>query len=116
MNRMNGANGFNSLRSGSDSNDVEAGFYGSDQDDKLRLTEEEKKTNHIASEQKRRQAIRDGFDRLTEMVPGLEGQGRSEGLVLKRTVDYLRQVLEERRQLIRQVEERGGKVHDSMRV
>src|SRR5206468_1851686 len=49
-----------------------------------RLTEQEKKTNHIASEQKRRMAIREGFDRLTEIVPGLEGQGRSESIVLKK--------------------------------
>lgn len=49
-----------------------------------RLTEQEKKNNHIASEQKRRLAIREGFDRLTEIVPGLEGQGRSESIVLKK--------------------------------
>lgn len=49
-----------------------------------RLSEQEKKNNHIASEQKRRMAIREGFDRLTEIVPGLEGQGRSENIVLKK--------------------------------
>lgn len=49
-----------------------------------RLSEQEKKNNHIASEQKRRMAIREGFDRLTEIVPGLEGQGRSESIVLKK--------------------------------
>lgn len=52
--------------------------------EKTRLTEQEKKNNHIASEQKRRLAIREGFDRLTEIVPGLEGQGRSESIVLKK--------------------------------
>jgi heteromeric Ino2p/Ino4p transcription factor len=50
-----------------------------------RLTESEKKTNHIASEQKRRMAIREGFDRLTEIVPGLEGMGRSESVVLQKS-------------------------------
>ncbi|KAM0259941.1 hypothetical protein ACHAQJ_003033 [Trichoderma viride] len=79
-------------------------------DDKPRLTEEEKKQNHIASEQKRRQAIREGFDRLTELVPGLEGQGRSEGLVLKRTVDYMREQLAQRQALIDRVEQAGGDV------
>jgi hypothetical protein len=54
-----------------------------------RLTEQEKKNNHIASEQKRRMAIREGFDRLTEMVPGLEGQGRSESIVLKKSESQL---------------------------
>ncbi|KAG6041645.1 hypothetical protein E4U41_003083 [Claviceps citrina] len=81
-------------------------------EEKPRLTEEEKKQNHIASEQKRRQAIREGFDRLTELVPGLEGQGRSEGLVLKRTVEYMRQQIEERRVLVEQIERSGGYVDD----
>lgn len=109
-------------------------------DDKPRLTEEEKKQNHIASgrqtrehggqptfeamavglvfiskltslvEQKRRQAIREGFDRLTELVPGLQGQGRSEGLVLKRTVDYMREQLAQRQALIERVEQAGGDI------
>lgn len=110
-------------------------------DEKPRLTEEEKKQNHIASgmkvhvvflillythipflntldlmrthiEQKRRQAIREGFDRLTELVPGLEGQGRSEGLVLKRTVDYMREQLSERQAIIDRIEQAGGDVDE----
>ncbi|KAH6609178.1 helix-loop-helix dna-binding domain-containing [Trichoderma cornu-damae] len=93
-------------------------------DDKPRLTEEEKKQNHIASGKygggaifgltlrvKRRQAIREGFDRLTELVPGLEGQGRSEGLVLKRTVDYMREQLVQRQVLIDRIEQAGGNVN-----
>ncbi|KAK5992644.1 hypothetical protein PT974_06059 [Cladobotryum mycophilum] len=79
-------------------------------DEKPRLTEEEKKQNHIASEQKRRQAIREGFDRLTELVPGLEGQGRSEGLVLKRTVEFMREQLKERQALVERIEQAGGDV------
>jgi heteromeric Ino2p/Ino4p transcription factor len=66
-------------------------------------------------EQTRRQAIREGFDRLTELVPGLEGQGRSESVVLKKTVDYIRAQLEERRKLIGRIEELGGQVEDGMR-
>lgn len=112
-------------------------------DEKPRLSEHEKKANHIASgmsfilvsafpgfpvfskedkltrdwiiEQKRRQAIREGFDRLTELVPGLEGQGRSESVVLKKTVDYMREQLAERRRLVAQVEELGGHVDEGMR-
>ena len=38
--------------------------------DKTRLTEAEKKQNHIISEQKRRQAIRQDFDRLSTITPG----------------------------------------------
>lgn len=58
-----------------------------------RLTEQEKKNNHIASEQKRRQAIREGFDRLAEIVPGMKGQGRSEAQMLTATVDEMRKQL-----------------------
>jgi len=98
-------------------------------DEKPRLSEHEKKQNHIASgqtilydlkhnsdiflEQKRRQAIREGFDRLTELVPGLEGQGRSESVVLKKSVDYMRAQLEERRNLVERIENLGGHVDES---
>ncbi|RQM05904.1 hypothetical protein DH86_00002230 [Scytalidium sp. 3C] len=84
-------------------------------DEKPRLSEHEKKANHIASEQKRRQAIREGFDRLTEIVPGLEGQGRSESIVLKKTVDFMRLQIEERKRLIERVEQLGGTVEDGMK-
>ncbi|OJJ45665.1 hypothetical protein ASPZODRAFT_159942 [Penicilliopsis zonata CBS 506.65] len=77
--------------------------------EKPRLTEQEKKNNHIASEQKRRAAIREGFDRLTELVPGLEGQGRSESIVLKKTVDFIRLQLQERQELIAEIESHGGR-------
>lgn len=69
-----------------------------------------------ALEQKRRQAIREGFDRLTEMVPGLEGQGRSEGLVLKRTVEYMRQQISERQEMIQRIEQSGGAVDHELRA
>lgn len=83
--------------------------------EKPRLTEQEKKNNHIASEQKRRQAIREGFDRLTELVPGLEGQARSESIVLKKSVDFMRQSVEERRSLVKAIEERGGVVPEGLK-
>ncbi|CAK7198555.1 hypothetical protein SEUCBS139899_001218 [Sporothrix eucalyptigena] len=89
---------------------------GSGVDEKPRLTELEKKQNHIASEQKRRQAIREGFDRMTELVPGLEGQGRSEGLVLQRTVEFMKQAIEERKRLISEIERRGGSVDEKDRL
>jgi len=68
--------------------------------DKLRLTEQEKKSNHIASEQKRRQAIREGFDEIADLVPGLQGQGRSEAIVLQGATAYMRKLLAERWQLV----------------
>ncbi|KAK2003907.1 hypothetical protein LX36DRAFT_565366 [Colletotrichum falcatum] len=81
-------------------------------EEKPRLTEAEKKQNHIASEQKRRQAIREGFDRLTELVPGLEGQGRSEGLVLKKTVEFMKEQLRQRQELVDRIESAGGEVDE----
>ncbi len=48
------------------------------------LTEAEKKANHIASEQKRRQNIRLGFDQLVEIVPTLSQCHRSEALILQK--------------------------------
>lgn len=89
---------------------------GASDKDKPRLSEQEKKHNHIASEQKRRAAIREGFDRLTELVPGLEGQGRSEGVVLRKTVDFMRLKLQERRDLVAEIEKKGGKVDESLRI
>lgn len=62
--------------------------------DRPRLTDEEKKANHIASEQKRRGAIRDGFDRLASMVPGMDGMGRSESVVLQGTIDEIAKRIE----------------------
>jgi len=79
------------------------------------LTEQEKKNNHIASEQKRRQAIREGFDRLTELVPGLEGQGRSESVVLRKSVDFMRKEVEERRTLVARIEALGGEVPENLK-
>ncbi len=48
-------------------------------------------------------------------MPGLEGQGRSEGIVLKKTVAYMREQLVERRELIRRIEENGGQVGDGLK-
>ncbi|KAE8377825.1 inosine triphosphate pyrophosphatase-like protein [Aspergillus bertholletiae] len=89
------------------SSSKQAGSSGAQDKEKPRLTEQEKKNNHIASEQKRRAAIREGFDRLTELVPGLEGQGRSESIVLRKTVDFIHMQLQERQELIAEIERRG---------
>lgn len=114
--------------------DGENGGSSGAQDDKPRLTEEEKKQNHIASgkflylffiiwhktdgygiEQKRREAIRAGFDRLCDLVPGLEGHGRSEGFVLKETVKYVREQLARRRELVEAAEARGVTVPEHLK-
>jgi heteromeric Ino2p/Ino4p transcription factor len=68
--------------------------------DRPRLTERQKKENHIRSEQKRREAIREGFDRLAAIVPGMEGQGRSEAVVLEATLQHMREQIAKRKELI----------------
>lgn len=101
--------------------------------DKPRLTEEQKRQNHITSgmfslliiltrakltshpEQKRRQGIRHGFDKLCEVVPGLEGQGRSEGHVLNETTRQLLDAIDERKRLVAEIERRGGAVPDHLK-
>ncbi|TPX40293.1 hypothetical protein SeMB42_g04252 [Synchytrium endobioticum] len=56
------------------------------------LTEDEKRANHIASEQKRRDLLRNGFASLVDLVPGLKGGagGSSKSMILERTVDFIR--------------------------
>ena len=75
--------------------------------DRPRLTEAQKKENHIRSEQKRREAIREGFDRLASIVPGMEGQGRSEAVVLEATIKYMREKIMEREQIIANAKAKG---------
>lgn len=48
------------------------------------LSDDQKKANHIASEQKRRANIRIGFDKLIDIVPTLSSGHRSEALILQK--------------------------------
>ncbi|KAF2676997.1 hypothetical protein K458DRAFT_269147, partial [Lentithecium fluviatile CBS 122367] len=75
--------------------------------DRPRLTEAQKKENHIRSEQKRREAIREGFDRLASIVPGMEGQGRSEAVVLEATLQHMREQITKRKELIAEGRAKG---------
>lgn len=68
------------------------------------------------AEKKRREAIRYAFDRLTTLVPGIEGQGRSEGVVLQKTAEYLHVQLEENQRLVEELERRGGDVPDNLKM
>lgn len=79
----------------------------SNANDRPRLTEAQKKENHIRSEQKRREAIREGFDRLASIVPGMEGQGRSEAVVLEATIKYMREKIVERQKIIADAQAQG---------
>ncbi|KAI7905337.1 uncharacterized protein BX663DRAFT_550145 [Cokeromyces recurvatus] len=53
------------------------------------LTEEEKRANHIASEQKRRSIIRHGFNELTELVPTLKNINNSKSTVLFKAAEFI---------------------------
>ena len=57
------------------------------------LTEEQKRENHIKSEQKRRTLIREGFEDLNNLVPGLRGGGFSKSAVLIMSADWLENLL-----------------------
>ncbi|KAJ4295744.1 hypothetical protein N0V88_004446 [Collariella sp. IMI 366227] len=76
-------------------------------DSRPRLTEEERKRNHIKSEQKRRAALRVRFEKLTTIVPDTEGQARSEGLVLNKTLDHIVDLMNDRRKMVQTLEARG---------
>ncbi|KAI9030951.1 hypothetical protein CLU79DRAFT_685882, partial [Phycomyces nitens] len=65
------------------------------------LTEEEKRANHIMSEQKRRSTIRTGFKDLTDIVPTLKNINNSKSTVLFKAVDYIR-YLEKRNKNLRE--------------
>ncbi|KAI8099268.1 uncharacterized protein BX664DRAFT_289283 [Halteromyces radiatus] len=67
------------------------------------LTEAEKKANHIASEQKRRQNIRMGFDSLIEVVPTLSRGNRSEGLILQKSIEHIQHLVTMKHDLKNQV-------------
>ncbi|KAG2224639.1 hypothetical protein INT45_007884 [Circinella minor] len=67
------------------------------------LTEAEKKANHIASEQKRRQNIRLGFDQLIEIVPSLNHGNRSEALILQKSIEHIRGLVSVKNDLKSQV-------------
>ncbi|CAG8897021.1 unnamed protein product [Penicillium egyptiacum] len=57
------------------------------------LTEEQKRTNHILSEQKRRNLIRQGFEDLCTLVPALRGGGFSKSAMLTGAADWLEDLL-----------------------
>lgn len=58
------------------------------------LTEDQKRENHIKSEQKRRTLIREGFEDLNELVPGLRGGGFSKSAVLIMAADWLEELMQ----------------------
>jgi hypothetical protein len=73
------------------------------------LTEEQKRENHIKSEQKRRTLIREGFEDLGELVPGLKGGGFSKSAVLIMAADWLEELIHGNGILQHRLDQLGGR-------
>lgn len=67
------------------------------------LSEEQKRENHIKSEQKRRTLIKEGFDDLCELVPSLHGGGFSKSVMLSMAADWLEALISGNQQLREQL-------------
>ncbi|OTA65256.1 hypothetical protein K449DRAFT_431850 [Hypoxylon sp. EC38] len=65
------------------------------------LTDAQKRENHIKSEQKRRGAIKEGFDDLSEIVPNLKGGGYSKSTMLSIAGEWLEALLKGNEELER---------------
>ncbi|MCJ1397832.1 hypothetical protein MMC11_001028 [Xylographa trunciseda] len=69
------------------------------------LTEEQRRENHILSEQKRRNLIKQGFDDLSELVPGLKSGGFSKSAMLTQAVEWLESLIDGNTRLVVQLNE-----------
>ncbi|KAK3364924.1 hypothetical protein B0T24DRAFT_670434 [Lasiosphaeria ovina] len=85
----------------------------SNQDDNQRLAEEEarfaakerrKMIKDALFEYRRQQTIRVGLERLSAVIPGAEGKAHSERVVIKHTIDYIREELKEREARLRELD------------
>ncbi|KAI0900455.1 hypothetical protein F4806DRAFT_491345 [Annulohypoxylon nitens] len=65
------------------------------------LTDSQKRENHIKSEQKRRGAIKEGFDDLSELVPNLKGGGYSKSTMLSIAGEWLEALIKGNEELER---------------
>ncbi|TVY49612.1 hypothetical protein LOCC1_G000370 [Lachnellula occidentalis] len=73
------------------------------------LTEDQKRENHIRSEQKRRTLIREGFEDLGELVPGLRGGGFSKSAVLIMSADWLEDLIDGNQVLRERLDQMEGR-------
>jgi len=72
------------------------------------LTDEQKKTNHIISEQKRRDLIKQGYDGIREMVPALKDVKYSKGAMLEAAADWLEDIVQCNQDLKNQLASMNG--------
>ncbi|ODV63018.1 Ino4p ASCRUDRAFT_28586, partial [Ascoidea rubescens DSM 1968] len=79
------------------------------------LTEEQKKAHHIASEQKRRQAIRSAFDRIVNLVPNLSvEESRTEVAVLTKSANYLKDLYDQNQVLVNLLISQKINIHNDL--
>ncbi|KAK9312883.1 hypothetical protein V1524DRAFT_472371 [Lipomyces starkeyi] len=76
------------------------------------LTEAQRRKNHISSEKKRRDIIKQGFDELSHLVPVLRAGGFSKSTVLGHVVDFLKD-LERKNQELKVIVEKLEKERTS---
>ena len=67
---------------------------GSAKPNRAHLTEEQKKTNHIISEQKRRDLIAQGYEGIRQLVPALRDVKHSKGAMLESAADWLQDIVQ----------------------
>lgn len=84
-------------------------------DTKPRLTDAQKKKNHVKSENKRRENIREQYELLARLVPGMAGNAKSEHLLLGGAVDWALELMKERKRMVEEIEARGGVVDDDLK-
>ncbi|KAI9885976.1 MAG: Cytochrome c oxidase assembly protein cox11, mitochondrial [Watsoniomyces obsoletus] len=70
------------------------GEDGSNQAGRVPLTEEQRRANHLKSEQRRRAIIQESYDELCQLVPGVNGAGYSKRAVLIEAGNWLEGLLE----------------------
>lgn len=71
------------------------------------LSEEQKRSNHILSEQKRRNLIKRGFDDLHDLVPEIRNGGLSKSSVLTEAANFLDKLIADNLELMRLVSGKG---------
>ncbi|KAJ3247412.1 hypothetical protein HDU78_004386 [Chytriomyces hyalinus] len=73
-----------------------------------------KRETHIASEQRRRQHIKDGFRKLSEQLRWNDEGGataqRSEVAILQRSIEYIKELVAEQNDLEQQIRAEGKTV------
>jgi len=68
------------------------------------LSEEQKRNNHIQSEQKRRNLIKQGFEDLTKMVPELRAGGFSKSNMLLEAAKFMKVLRDGNDQLLERLQ------------